>query len=111
MALPFVTLKKPEERGIGYSAAETYWNDVPTDDPYADHRRGHTYAQMAIAALASDRGVSRGLELTLEHIFLDAVRLREKRGKYSRSLAPAAQAFICELARHINEGVGGWPGR
>jgi hypothetical protein len=110
MALPFVTLKNDTD-GLGcYSEGESYWNDVPTDDGCADYKRGHAYAQMAIAALASDRRSARGLEQTLEHMFLDAVRRREKGGKYSRSLAPAAQAFLCELARHINEGVGGWPG-
>jgi hypothetical protein len=107
MALPFVTLKKDTD-GLGaWSEGESYWNDVPTDDGCADHERGRAYAQMAIAALASDCRSARGLELTLEHMFLDAVRRREKGGKYSRSLASAARAFLNELARHINEGVGG----
>jgi hypothetical protein len=42
-------------------------------------------------------------------MFLDAVRRREKGGKYSRSLAPAAHAFLFGIARHVNEGAGGWP--
>jgi hypothetical protein len=107
MALPFVTLKKDTDGLGGYSEGESYWNDVPTDNGCADYKRGCAYAEMAIAALASDCRHARGLELTLEHIFLDAVRKREKGGKYSRSLAPAATAFLCGLARHINEGVGG----
>jgi hypothetical protein len=107
MALPFVTMKKNGD-GIGYSRAESYWNDVPTDDPYADHARGTTYAKMAITALASDRNFARGLELTFEHMFLDAVRRREARGKYSRSLTPAATAFLHEIAQHINGSVGGY---
>jgi len=107
MALPFVTLKKDTD-GLGaWSEGESYWNDVPADDCLADHKRGRAYAEMAIAALASDCCSARGLELTLEHMFLDAVRRREKGGKYSRSLAPSAHAFLFGLARHINEGVGG----
>ncbi len=51
------------------------------------------------------------LDHTLKAIFMDGVRHRENGGKCSRSLAPAAQGFLYELARHINEGVGGWPGR
>ena len=109
MALPFVTLKKDTD-GLGaWSEGESYWNDVPTDDGCADYKRGCAYAEMAIAALASDHRHARGLELTLDHIFLDAVRTREKGGKYSRSLAPAAHAFLGKLAGHINKGVGGRP--
>ena len=109
MALPFVTLKKDTD-GLGaWSEGESYWNDVPTDDRLADYKRGCAYAEMAMAALASDCGSARGLELTLEHMFLDAVRRREKGGKYSRSLAPAAYAFLGKLAGHINKGVGGRP--
>ena len=107
MALPFVTLKKDTDGLGGYSEGESYWNDVPTDDCLADYKRGCAYAEMAMAALASDCNSARGLELTLEHMFLDAVRRREKGGKYSRSLAPAAHAFLGKLAGHINEGVGG----
>ena len=109
MALPFVTLKKDTD-GLGaWSEGESYWNDVPSDDLLADNKRGCAYAEMAIAALASDSRSARGLELTLEHMFLDAVRKREKGGKYSRSLAPAAYAFLGKLAGHINKGVGGRP--
>src|SRR5450631_3543702 len=79
IALPFVTLKKKEERKGGFGDAETYWNDVPTDDACADNVRGRAYAKMAVAAINADKcHVPRGLQLTFEHIFLDAVRRREK---------------------------------
>ena len=106
-ALPFVTLKKVEERTGDYRDAESWWNDVPTDDGIEDYQRGKAYARMAAAAIEADRCIPRGLQLTFEHIFLDAVRRREKRGKYSRSLAPAAEGFISELALLINARAGG----
>lgn len=103
MALPFLTLKKKEERKGGFGDAETYWNDVPTDDGHADHVRGCAYAKMAVAPINADQcRVPRGLQLTFEHIFLDAVRRREKGGKYSRSLTPAAYAFLSEIAKVID---------
>jgi hypothetical protein len=103
IALPFVTLKKKEERKGGFGDAETYWNDVPTDDACADNVRGRAYAKMAVAAINADKcHVPRGLQLTFEHIFLDAVRRREKGGKYSRSLTPAAYAFLNEIAKVID---------
>ena len=109
-ALPFVTLKKEEERTGGYCDAETYWNDVPTDDQHADHKRGVAYAQMAVAAIDADQCLlARGLELTFEHIFLDAVRRREKGGKYSRSMPPAAHAFLGEIAKVIHAKAKGEP--
>ena len=101
-ALPFVTLKKKEDRKGGYNDAETYWNDVPTDDACADYKRGIAYAKMAVAAIKADRGSKRALELTFEHIFLDAVRRRNTGGKYSRSMPPAASAFLNEIAEIIN---------
>jgi hypothetical protein len=106
-ALPFVTLKKATERTGDYRDAETWWNDVPTDDEVEDYQRGEAYARMAVAAIEADRCIPRGLQLTFEHIFLDAVRRREKRGKYSRSLASAASGFISELAVLINARAGG----
>jgi hypothetical protein len=102
-ALPFVTLKKKEERRGAFDDVETYWNDVPTDDPGADHARGRSYAYMALAAINADHSpCACALQLTFEHIFLDAVRRREKGGKYSRSLAPAARAFLNEIAKVID---------
>lgn len=102
MALPFLTPRDPTEEGIGFGRVKSYWNDVPTDDGHADYQRGKSYAQMAVAAIEEDQCCSnRGLQLTFEHIFRDAVQRREKRGKYSRSMPPASVAFLNEIASII----------
>jgi hypothetical protein len=102
-SLPFITLKEPRERTGTYNDASSYWNDVPTDDQLADRARGIAYAQMAVAAIEADQcRVCRGLELTFEHIYRDAIRRREKGGKYSRSMPQASVAFLGEIARTIH---------
>jgi hypothetical protein len=47
----------------------------------------------------------RGLELTFRDIFLDAVRRRDKKAKYSRSLATCAASFLNEIAVVIGKAV------
>lgn len=107
-ALPFVTLKEPEERTGGFGDGSSWWNDAPTDNCCADYRRGKAYAQMAVAAIAVDACHVRALELVFEHIYLDAIRRREKGGKYSRSMPNAAQGFLSEIAKVITVKAGGW---
>jgi len=66
---------------------------------------------MAINALVSDRNLARGLELTLEDMFMDPVRRREKGGKCSRSMAPAVSGFIHITCEHINGSIPPMSGR
>jgi hypothetical protein len=96
--LPFIT---KHDGASDCATPASFWNDVPSGNSHADFRRGKQFANQVINAIASDKCGSRPLERTFEAIIKDAVIRKSKGGKYSRTLTPAVDAFLWELAKAI----------
>jgi len=95
--LPFVRIKGSGRHG----RVASYWTDGPTGNGRADFKRGREYAVRVFVAMDADADGACYLERIIEAIVIDAASRRAKSGKYSRTLPPAVQGFIYELARQL----------
>ncbi len=79
----------------------TWWNDTPGVDHKLDHKRGVTYANMLIEAVAADQCSPFPLEAIFKSIIEDTAARKIKGGKHSRTLPPAVDGFLWTLSKFI----------